>query len=306
MPFKPVPLNDGNTIPSIGFGTGTKWKWQDVTEYVEQAIETGFSHIDTADFYETEVYVGRAIKESGVNRDDVFVTTKFLYVNKTLGVRESVQKSLNELNLKYIDLYLIHNPKYIPNGDIEATWREFEKIKEDGLAKSIGVSNTSVKDLQILLKTSKTIPVINQIELHPYNYHEQKPVIEFCAKHNIAIEAFSSLTPITQYPGGPVDAPVAAAAKRLGVTPTQVIFLWVKAKGAIIVTTSSTRAHLEEYLAVGDLPPLTDDEVVAIDKAGANGPPSSSRVILQRLKDRNTLALIAAGVFLSVCWWCST
>ncbi|KAJ8080259.1 hypothetical protein PM082_017089 [Marasmius tenuissimus] len=306
MPFEPVLLNDGNEIPSIGFGTGTKWKWQDVTEYVEQAIEVGFSHVDTADFYETETYVGKAIKESGVNRDEVFVTTKFLYINKTAGVQESVRKSLSDLNLKYVDLYLIHNPKYIPNQDIEATWREFEKVKEDGLARSIGVSNTTVEDLKKLMKTSRVIPAVNQIELHPYNYHDQKSIIELCAKRNIAIEAYSSLTPITQYPGGPVDAPVATAAKRLGVTPTQVIFLWVKAKGAIIVTTSSTRAHLEEYLAVGDLPPLTEEEVAAIDKAGANGPPSKYRMMLERVKDRNTLALITTCLFLSICWWRAT
>ncbi|KAG7088150.1 hypothetical protein E1B28_012171 [Marasmius oreades] len=194
MAFEPLLLNDGNKIPTIGFGTGSKWKWRDVTRYVEQAIEVGFWHIDTADFYETETYVGKAIKESGLARDEVFVTTKFLYIHKNAGVQESIRQSLSDLNMKYVDLYLIHNPKYVPNEDIETTWREFEKVKQDGLAKSIGISNSNVEDLQKLLKTAKILPALNQIELHPYNYHEQKPIIEFCASRNIAIEAYSTLT----------------------------------------------------------------------------------------------------------------
>ncbi|EEB98071.1 hypothetical protein MPER_02485, partial [Moniliophthora perniciosa FA553] len=222
-------------------------------------------------------YVGKAIKESSFSKKELYVTTKYFH-NKEyghpLGVQDAARQSLNKLGLKYIDLYLIHNPIFVPDQNLEAAWREFEKLKEDGLVKSIGLSNTGLEDLQKLVKTAKVKPAVNQIELHPYNYHEQKPIIEYCAKHNIAIEAYSSLVPITRYPGGRVDTPVARAAKRIGASPTQVIFLWAIAKGAIIVTTSSTKSHLEEYLVTGDLPPLSEDEITAIDAAGAKGPPS--------------------------------
>ncbi|KAK7045932.1 hypothetical protein VNI00_006927 [Paramarasmius palmivorus] len=290
MPFKTILLNDGHEIPSIAYGTGSKWKGHDVTEYVEQAIDVGFSHLDTAQFYKTEAYVGTAIKESALSRKDLFITTKYGYSKEfgfPFGVREAATQSLDQLGLEYVDLYLIHNPKTIPNQDIESTWKEFEKLKEEGLARSIGVSNFGVEDLQKLIKTAKIKPAVNQaspfftahlIELHPYNYHEQRAAIEYGAKHGIVIEAYSSLVPITRQPGGPVDAPVAAAAKRIGASPTQVIFLWAIAKGAIIVTTSSTKSHLEEYLATADLPPLTEDEIAAIDAAGAKGPPTKNRV----------------------------
>ncbi|KAF9262869.1 Aldo/keto reductase [Marasmius fiardii PR-910] len=302
MPFEPILLNDGTKIPTISFGTGSLWKWQDVTEYIEQAIEVGFSHIDTADFYETEQYVGKAIRESGVNRDEIFVTTKWLYLGKDkLPVQDAIRRSLDQLNLRYVDLYLIHNPFYVPNQDVETAWREFEKVKQDGLAKSIGVSNANLGDLKRLLKTARIPPTVNQIELHPYNYYEQKPVMDYCASKNIVIEAYSSLIPIRRYPGGAVDKPLKKAAKRLGATPTQVLFLWVKAKGAIIVTTSSTKAHLEEYLAVGDLPSLTAEEIAAIDEAGAKGPPSDFQLKLR--ENRKDIVIMTLGLMLAAYLW---
>ncbi|KAJ4465804.1 2,5-diketo-D-gluconic acid reductase [Lentinula edodes] len=281
MPLEPIPLNDGNKIPSIAYGTGSKMKFQDITQYIEQAIETGFSHIDTAVFYKTEKYVGRAIKESGLARSELFVTTKYF---GEVPVQKSVRESLKNLDLHYLDLYLIHQPRIIPN--LVKTWKEFEKVQQDGLAKSIGVSNVvDVQQLENLIKFSRIKPAVNQIRLHPYNYHDMKPVMDACAKHNIVVEAYSSLSPITTYPGGPVDVPLKAAAQRIGATPTQVVFLWVKAKGAVIVTTTTTKAHMEEYLAVADLPSLTKEEVIAIDTAGAQGPPSD---IVTKLRATST------------------
>ncbi|KAJ4490160.1 NADP-dependent oxidoreductase domain-containing protein [Lentinula aciculospora] len=281
MPLEPIPLNDGNTIPAIAYGTGSKMKYHDITQYIELAIEMGFSHIDTAVFYQTEEYVGKAIKESGLARSELFITTKYA---RDVPIQKSVRESLANLGLKYLDLYLIHQPRFIPN--LFEAWKEFEKVQQDGLAKSIGVSNVvDVQQLEHLIKVSKVKPAVNQIQLHPYNYHEMKSILDACAKHNIVVEAYSSLAPITTYPGGPVDAPLKAAANRIGASPTQVVFLWVRAKGAVIVTTTTTKAHMEEYLAVADLPALTDEEVAAIDAAGANGPPSS---ILTRLRSMNT------------------
>ncbi|KAK7468934.1 hypothetical protein VKT23_003429 [Stygiomarasmius scandens] len=269
MPFDNILLNDGHKMPTIAFGTGSKWKWHDVTSYVEQAIDAGFSHLDTAAFYETEEYVGAAIKESGLARSELFVTTK---CGIDITLKKSLEKSLDNLALEYVDLFLIHNPKFVP--DVRIAWKQMEKLKERGLTKSIGVSNYELHHLEKTVQVAKVKPAVNQIFLNPYNYTQMKPILDFCNTHGIVVEAYSSLAPITTYPGGPVDAPVKAAAERLGITPTQVIFLWVKAKGAVIVTTTSSKEHCEEYLQVGDLPPLTKEEIAAIDKAGANGPPS--------------------------------
>lgn len=295
MPFLDIHLNDGNKIPSIAYGSGSVNKGKDIHQFVEQALETGFSHIDTAQFYQNEQYVGRAIRESGLARDELYVTSKWGFGN----LQEAFHASLTSLGLKNLDLYLIHVPTVIVNDDYETVWRQYEKFKEDGLTKSIGVSNFTVDHLQKLLKIAKVKPAVNQIRLHPYNHAENAALLEYHAKHGIVTEAYGSLAPITTFPGGPVDAPLQAAADRLGITPTQVIFLWVKAKGAVIVTTSSSKQHLEEYLAVGDLPPLTDEEVAAIDAAGAEGPPTlalaMSKLGLVEYFDSKSEYLDAAG-----------
>ncbi|KAE9408810.1 Aldo/keto reductase, partial [Gymnopus androsaceus JB14] len=252
-------------------------------------LTMGFSHIDTAAYYETEEYVGKAIKESGLAREELFVTTKY---SQDTGVQKSVRKSLSNLGISYIDLYLIHNPRLVVNAT--KTWKEFEQLQKDGLAKSIGVSNFIIaQELEDLIKVSNVKPAVNQIMLHPYNHHEMKPVLDVCARHNIVVEAYSSLASITTYPGGPVDAPINAAAERIGATPTQVVFLWVKAKGAVIVTTTTTKAHMEEYLAVANLPALTAEEVAAIDAAGAQGPPSK---LMTRMRTMNTREKVLGAV----------
>ncbi|KZT64284.1 Aldo/keto reductase [Daedalea quercina L-15889] len=270
MPFEPVKLNDGNEMPTIAFGTGSKWKGQDVTDYVSEAIEAGFSHIDTAQYYRNEDSVGAAIRQTGLDRSQLFVTTKW---SGLTSIRDAIEGSLTQLDLKQVDLYLIHNPIFIK--DLEKDWKEFERIKEDGLSRSIGVSNFNVQLLRSLVKKAHIKPAVNQILLHPYNYADNKELLEYCAEQGIVVEAYSSLTPITRYPGGPVDKALQGPAKRLGASPVQIILSWVKAKGVVIVTTSSTREHMEKYLAVGDLPDLTDEEIAAIDAAGAVGPPSS-------------------------------
>jgi len=268
MPFLDIKLNDGNKIPSIAFGTGSVNKGKDIHEYIELALDTGFCHIDTAQVYGNEQAVATAIRESGLDRSELFITTKY----DGGSVQDRIRKSLNTLEMKQVDLYLIHYPLATENGDFERTWRGFERVKQEGLTKSIGVSNFTVEDLQKLLKIARVKPAVNQINLHPYNHAKHASLLTYHGTHGIVTEAYGSLAPITAFPGGPVDVPLEKAAKRLGITPTQVIFLWVKAKGAVIVTTSSSKQHLEQYIASGDLPPLTEEEVAAIDAAGAKGP----------------------------------
>ncbi|KAG2009758.1 aldo-keto reductase [Coprinopsis cinerea AmutBmut pab1-1] len=275
MPFEDIPLNDGNKIPAIAYGSGSVNKGKDIHSYIEQAIEVGFSHLDTAQWYENEESVGKAIRESGLERSQLYVTTKYSYGHVPL--RESLNASLQKLGLKQLDLYLIHSPRSVTNY-VEA-WKELVEIRKEGLAKSIGVSNFTIPELETLRAHSKVLPAVNQIRLHPYNIKENRALLAYHARHGIVTEAYGSLAPITQFPGGPVDKPLNEAAKRLGATRAQVIFLWLRAKGAVIVTTSSKKERMEEYIAAGDLPPLTPEEVEAIDEAGAKGPPSRAIAI---------------------------
>ncbi|KAI0826779.1 Aldo/keto reductase [Trametes gibbosa] len=295
MPFGKVKLNDGTEMPAIAFGTGSKWKGQDVTDYVIQAVETGFSHLDTAQWYQTEDSVGRAIHDSALDRSALYITTKW---SGLTSIPEAIQNSLKQLGVKQVDLYLVHNPSAMK--DLETGWSEFEKIQEAGYSKSIGVSNFDLPLLQKLVKVAKVTPAVNQILFHPYNYAQNKDLLEFSAKHGIITEAYSSLQPITKYPGGPVDKPVEEAAKRLNATPTQVLLAWVRSKGVVIVTTSSTKAHLQEYLAVADLPDLTEKEIAAIDEAGAKGPPTLCTTMKNNLY-RNRYIFVPGMLFQLAC-----
>ncbi|EJU02254.1 oxidoreductase [Dacryopinax primogenitus] len=267
MPFKEIKLNDGRIIPQIGFGT---WKIpQDKTQdNVLTAIDVGFDHIDTAQVYGNELQVGAALKETGLKRSDVWVTTKWSGVAATRPA-QAIKQSLDKLGLEYVDLYLIHSPRLVrPN--IFQGWSEMVDILKKGQSKSIGVSNFLISDLQEL-ESSPITPAVNQILLHPYVYAQTKPLIEYCAQKGIVIEAYSPLVPLTQYPGGPVDKPVYAIAERLGVAPEQVLLAWIKSKGAVILTTSSKKERLERYQAVADID-LTDEDIEAIELAGAKGP----------------------------------
>ncbi|KAK8844535.1 hypothetical protein IAR55_006382 [Kwoniella newhampshirensis] len=267
MPFEEILLNDGRKIPAIGFGS---WKIpKDVCSgQVTQAIDVGFDHLDTAQVYRNEEEVGQAFKESGLSRKDVWITTKWSGVDGK-GPRQSCEESLAKLGIQYLDLYLIHSPR-LCNGDIEGTWKEFELLKKEGLVKSIGVSNFNKEELQELIASASVKPVVNQILLHPYVIASTTPLLQYMSSQHIVPEGYSSLIPLTSKPGGPVDKPVNNIAKRLGVKPEQVLLAWSKAKDAIIVTTSSRKERLENYLAVGDIT-LTEDDVKAIDDAGSKG-----------------------------------
>jgi len=264
-----------------------------VSETVEQAFDAGFSHIDCAAcepvsnlailvtgrltfyppgtvVYANEQYIGAAIRECGLARQDIWITTKYAGGD----VLDAVHTSLRKLGLEHLDLYLVHGPWTIKNGDVEGVWNDMIKARESGLSRSIGVSNFTLEWLQRIVKTGKVVPAVNQINLHPYNYASWRDVLEFSAKHGIVIEAYGSLAPITTYPGGPLDHVLATIARRIGGTPGQVIFKWAHAKGFVVVTTTSRRTRLHEYLDVVHLPDLMPEEMEAIDEAGAKGPPS--------------------------------
>ncbi|KAJ8594207.1 Aldo/keto reductase [Rhizopogon salebrosus TDB-379] len=268
MPWDLIPLNSGYSIPSIAYGTGSLGSGQWPIDQVAQALDTGFYHIDTAQMYRNEAEVGVVIGELGLERSDLYITTKYSGLNG-LDIPTSIRNSLNYLNTTYVDLYLIHNPG-VAVPDIPTVWAQMEKVQEEGFARSIGVSNFDEKQLEILLSSARIKPVANQIYLHPYNYQQQSPTVEYAAKNDIVIEAYGALTPVTREPGGPVDAPLNNIATRLGATADQVLLAWVKAKGAVAVTTSSKKARLLSYLSAGDLD-LSAEDIQAIDTAGAVG-----------------------------------
>ncbi|KAG7440808.1 Aldo/keto reductase [Guyanagaster necrorhizus] len=272
MPWEPIKLNSGYSMPSIAFGTGQLGNGDDSICQVDQAISVGFNHFDTAQSYRNETEAGVAIRESSLARNEIFITTKYSGTDG-LDIKTSIQNSLKNLGVTYVDLYLIHHPRLaVP--DIPTVWKEMEALQAKGLAKSIGVSNFGVHEIALLLASSNIKPAANQILLHPYVYARQSPIVEYCQKAGIVIEAYSPLMhvfPLTTLPGGPVDDPVNDLAAKYGVTPDQILLAWTKSKGAVVVTTSSKKSRLEGYLSAGDLE-LSPEEVTAIDLAGAAMP----------------------------------
>ncbi|MCD9855391.1 aldo/keto reductase [Epilithonimonas sp. JDS] len=193
--MKQVILNNGNEIPEIGFGT-----WQTakgVQETVKSALEAGYRHIDTADIYGNEAEIGEAIEAFGIDRKELYLTTKIWNSNRnSIGVKQSVEQSLKKLKTDYLDLLLIHwpaNEKQFENWkSINAeTWKAMEELYKSGVVKSIGVSNFLVPHLKALLKTAEVIPAVNQIEFHPG--YTQPETVEFCREEGIVVEAWSPI-----------------------------------------------------------------------------------------------------------------
>lgn len=250
-----ITLNDGNAIPQLGFGV-----WQvstdDIVGSVATALETGYRHIDTAAIYGNEEGVGRAIADSGIARDELFVTTK-LWNRRHREARAAFEESLAKLGLDHVDLYLIHWPS--PNhGDYLTAWREMEKIAADGLARSIGVSNFLPPHLNDLLENTDVVPAVNQIELHPT--FTQSEVVAATLPHGIAIEAYSPLGLSQDLQ----NATVKQIADRVGRTPAQVILRWHLQKNNIVFPKSVTPERIRENFALFDFE-LTEQDLAAID-----------------------------------------
>lgn len=188
---KKIKLNNGNYIPSIGYGTSMVTGIECI-DIIKRAINVGYTHIDTASAYKNEKEIGQAIKESNIDRDKLFITSKVW--KDSMGYEntlKSFNQTLKDLQLEYVDLFLVHWPK---NNDKQLnidTWKALEKLYKDGKAKSIGVSNFLKKHLEIILENSEIVPAVNQIEFHPGLI--RKETIDFCKENNIVIEAWSPL-----------------------------------------------------------------------------------------------------------------
>jgi 2,5-diketo-D-gluconate reductase A len=266
-----VHLNDTNDIPQLGFGV-FQIDPRETVEAVRLALEVGYRHIDTAEMYGNEREVGEAIRASGLDRAGVFVTSKLNNgAHRPDDARAAFDRTLSALGLDHVDLFLVHWPlPTLYDGDYVSTWRTLEEFKEDGRARSIGVSNFQVEHLQRLAAETDVVPAVNQIELHPY--FQNREVSAYGEAHGIATEAWS---PIAQ--GAVLDDPaITAIAERLERTPAQVVLRWHIPHGYIVFPKSVTPERIRENFALFDfeLDPGDMERIDSLDRgeAGRNGP----------------------------------
>lgn len=256
-----IRLASGHSIPQLGLGVWQSPQGAPTRDAVTAALRLGYRHIDTARVYRNEPDVGAAVRESDIPRDQIFVTTKLW--NDDQGYDSTLRafdKSLERLNIEYIDLYLVHWPVAGKRLD---SWRALEKLHADGRARSIGVSNFLVPHLQELVATAKTPPHANQIELSPFL--QRRPTVELCKKLGIAIEAYSPLTRGEKL-GDPV---VAAIAREVGKTAAQVLLRWSVQHGYIVLPKSVRAERIAENGAIFDFT-LTDEQMSRLDALEEN------------------------------------
>jgi 2,5-diketo-D-gluconate reductase A len=262
-------LGDGHSIPQLGFGV-FQIEPEKTKDATLAALEVGYRHIDTAEMYGNEKEVGEAVRASGIDRGDIFVTSK---LNNGYHAYDDAlaafDQSLKDLDIEYLDLFLVHWP--LPAvGDFVETWRAMEKIYESGRVRAIGVSNFQPTHLRRIHGETSVTPAVNQIEVHPYLANDE--VRAFNAEHGIATEAWS---PIAQ--GKVLDDPtIVRIAENLGKSPAQVTLRWHLQRGDIVFPKSVTRARVEENFRLFDfeLEPGDMEQLGTLDRgdAGRTGP----------------------------------
>jgi 2,5-diketo-D-gluconate reductase A len=253
-----IQLNNGRPIPQFGFGVFLVPP-EDTVDTVAEALRAGYRHIDTAEMYGNEKEVGQAIAESGLHRDDVYITSKLNNGHHLPDdARRAFDETLAALGIEAIDLFLIHWP--LPTrygGDFISTWRTLEEFYRDGRARSIGVSNFHAHHLNRLFAETDVVPAVNQIEVHPYLVQDE--LRSFCADHQIAVEAWSPLGR-----GAVLEDPtIKAIASRVGKTTAQVVLRWHIERGDIVFPKSMRPERIAENLDIFDFT-LDGDDVAAI------------------------------------------
>ena len=271
MSIPNIELNDGYSIPQLGFGV-FQIDPEETARAVSEALEIGYRHIDTAEMYGNEKGVGEAVRASGLDRGDVYVTSK---LNNSFHepdeARRAFDGTLDALGFDYVDLFLIHWPlPTLYDGDFVSTWRTLAEFRSDGRSRSIGVSNFQTEHLERLAAETDTVPAANQIELHPY--FQNREVRAYDEEHGIATEAWS---PIAQ--GDVLDDPVVTEiAEKVGRTPAQVVLRWQVQHGNIVFPKSVTPERIRENFEIFDFE-LEAGDVERIDglergEAGRMGP----------------------------------
>jgi diketogulonate reductase-like aldo/keto reductase len=251
-------LADGNEVPLLGLGVWQVPSGSETENAVRWALELGYPHIDTAQAYGNEESVGRALRDSGVPREEVFVTTKF---NPARDDAEAeAERSLERLGIDRLDLYIIHWPQGGPTW----AWRGMERARERGYARSVGVSNFSVSELEQLMSVADTPPVVNQVQFSPFKYRRR--LLEACGEHEVALEAYSPLGTGRHL----ADDRVRQLAERVGRTPAQLLLRWCVQRGLIVVMKSTHRERIEENAQIFDFA-LSDEDMAALDALDDTG-----------------------------------
>ncbi|WP_028709186.1 aldo/keto reductase [Propionicicella superfundia] len=255
-------LNDGHEIPQFGFGV-FKVSNDDIVASVRTALEAGYRHIDTAAVYGNEAGVGQAIRESGIPREDLFVTTKLWNDSQTPGkARAAIEESLTRLGLDHVDLYLIHWPQPM-FGEYVGAWESLIAFRDEGLTTSIGVSNFNADHLDAVIAATDVVPAVNQIELHPT--FAQPDLVAYDESLGIRTEAWG---PLGQGRGELDEPGIVAVAAEVGRTPAQVTLRWHIQRGIIVFPKSVTPHRIEENFAIFDFE-LTDAQMAAMDALDA-------------------------------------
>jgi diketogulonate reductase-like aldo/keto reductase len=257
-------LADGNEIPLLGLGVWQVPEGRETEDSVRWALELGYRHVDTAQAYGNERSVGRALSDSGLARDEVFVTTKFFPGRK--DPEAEAQRSLERLGLDYVDLYIIHWPQGGPTW----AWDGMQRAREAGYARSIGVSNFSVAELEELLGVADVPPAVNQVQFSPFEF--RRGLLDACEERGILLEAYSSLGTGRHLD----DATVAEVAERAGRTPAQVLIRWAVQRELVVLPKSTHRERIEANAQVFDFT-LSDEDMAALDGLDTTGGTSEAQ-----------------------------
>ena len=250
-----IHLNDGREMPLLGLGVYKATEDEELKQAISSAVSWGYRLIDTASFYKNEEGVGKGIQALDIPREDLFVTTKIWNTAQRIGdIEDSFNRSLERLGLDYVDLYLIHWP--VP-GCFGNTWKAMEKLREQGKVKSIGVSNFSIQDLELLKTVSDVVPAVNQVEFHPlFNHPDLKA---YCQENGIALQAYAPLAR-----GAYLKSPLMIEiGKNHQKSPAQVGLRWLIQQGIAVIPKSVHEKRLEENSQIFDFV-LTDEEMAAI------------------------------------------
>jgi diketogulonate reductase-like aldo/keto reductase len=257
-------LSDGTEMPLLGLGVWQVEDGSDCESAVRWALEAGYRHIDTAQAYGNEASVGKALRDSGVAREEVFITTKFFPARDDPAAE--LESSLRRLGLDHVDLYLVHWPQGGPTW----AWAGMEKALERRHAGAIGVSNFSVEEIDELLAVADARPVMNQVQFSAFEY--RGGLLAACRERGLEITAYSSLGT-----GRHLDDPtVAEVAQRVGRTPAQVLLRWCVEKGTFVIPKSTHRERIEENGALFDFA-LSEPDVAALDALDKTGETEQAR-----------------------------
>ena len=250
-----IHLNDGREMPLLGLGVYKATEDEELKQAISSAVSWGYRLIDTASFYKNEEGVGKGIQALDIPREDLFVTTKIWNTAQRIGdIEDSFNRSLERLGLDYVDLYLIHWP--VP-GCFGNTWKAMEKLREEGKVKSIGVSNFSIQDLELLKTVSDVVPAVNQVEFHPFFNHPELKA--YCQENGIALQAYAPLAR-GAYLNSPLMIEIGKSHQK---SPAQVGLRWLVRQGIGVIPKSVHEERLAENSQIFDFV-LSDEEMAAI------------------------------------------